>query len=131
MTKFFQKLETRFPQKRRKRKKADRGFSVRKNDPLFVIFERHLYDFNYESRELFIAGVVNEYVTYLAKQKVLVPPAWRTHLETSLGEEVSDMLVRRLYGCLSVEELKVKEKEAGALPAARRQARKRYQKLAG
>ncbi len=130
MSKFFQKLEKRFPQGRRKKKRA-RTFAVRKNDPLFVIFERHLYDFNYESRDLFIKGVVEEYLAHLSKQKVVVPPAWRLHLETSISEEVSDMLVRRLYGCLSVEELKQKEKGSGALPTARREARKRYNKLVG
>ena len=130
MSKFFQKLEKRFPQNRR-RKKRTRTFAVRKTDPLFIIFERHLYDFNYESRELFIKGVVVEYLAHLTRQKVVVPPAWRQHLETSLSEEVSDMLVRRLYGCLSVEELKEKEKDAGTLPTSRREARKRYSKLAG
>lgn len=126
MSKFFQSLEKRFPRKRKKK-----SFSVRKSDPLFIIFERHLYDFNYESRELFVKGVVEAYVAHLVTQKVVVPPAWKQHLEQSIAEEVSDMLVRRLYGCLNVEELKKKEKQEATLPTARREARKRYQKLVG
>ena len=66
---------------RRKKRKVTQNFSVRKWDPLFIIFEKHLYDFNYESRELFIQGVVVDYLTHLARQKAMVPPAWKAHLE--------------------------------------------------
>ncbi|MGZ3695886.1 MAG: hypothetical protein ACXWQO_17475, partial [Bdellovibrionota bacterium] len=88
---------------RRKKSKASKAasapFTVRKWDPLFIIFEKHLYDFNYESRDLFIAGVVSDYLAHLLKQKAMVPPAWKGHLEKTLFDEVSDMLVRKLYGC--------------------------------
>ena len=122
---------------RRTRKKQNKkaGFSVRKWDPLFIIFEKHLYDFNYESRELFIKGVVDEYVSHLVRQKTVIPPAWRQHMEKSLFEEVSDMLVRKLYGCLTVEEFRTKaEREPSKreeLITEQREIRKRYQKLVG
>lgn len=106
-------------------------FSVRKWDPLFVIFERHLYDFNYDSRELFIQGVVEEYLGYLQQQKVLVPAVWKGQLEASLTEEVSDMLVRKLYGCLNVQEFKDKLEENPEALANQKAARKRYYKLVG
>lgn len=115
--------------RRKKKKKAP--YTVRKWDPLFIIFEKHLYDFNYESRELFLKGVVDEYIAHLVKQKAVIPPAWRNHLEKSLHEEVSDMLVRKLYGCLTVEEFKAKaEEKKPELVAHRKEVRKRYQKLA-
>lgn len=116
---------------RRKKRKKKPSYTVRKWDPLFVIFEKHLYDFNYESRELFIKSVVDDYVGHLSQQKVLIPPGWRGHLERTLGEEVSDMLVRRLYGCLTVEEFKEKPEIKDEILSARKEARKRYQKLAG
>lgn len=112
---------------KKRRKKAH--FKVQKWDPLFVIFEKHLYDFNYDSRELFIKGVVDEYFQHLGHQKVTVPPVWRGQMEKALTEEVSDLLVRRLYGCLTVEEFKLKVEET--MPEQREEARKRYQKLAG
>lgn len=116
---------------RRKKRKKGPSFSVKKWDPLFIIFEKHLYDFNYESRELFVKGVVDDYLAHLVKQKVVVPPTWKSHLEKTIAEEVSDMLVRRLYGCLTVEEFKEKASEKLEIITARKEARKRYQKLAG
>jgi hypothetical protein len=116
---------------RRKKRKKNPTFSVRKWDPLFIIFEKHLYDFNYESRERFIVSVVEDYLDHLKQQKVMVPPSWKSHLEKTLAEEVSDMLVRRLYGCLTVEEFKEKASASDDIVTARKEARKRYQKLAG
>lgn len=114
---------------RRKKRQIKKKFSVQKWDPLFIIFEKHLYDFNYESRDLFIQGVVIEYLQYLSQQKVVVPPLWKSQMEKSLTEEIADMLVRRLYGCLTVEEIKEKTELAPILEKS--EARKRYQKLVG
>jgi len=116
--------------RRKKRKKKD-SYSVRKWDPLFITFEKHLYDFNYESRDLFIKAVIDDYLAQLAQQKVVVPPTWRSHLIKTLAEEISDMLVRRLYGCLTVEEFKAKPENKEVILSARKEARKRYQKLVG
>lgn len=116
--------------RKRKNRKAHK-FSVQKWDPLFIIFEKHLYDFNYESREIFIKAVVEEYLDHLTNQKVVVPTIWKAQLEKSLGDEVSDMLVRRLYGCLTVEEFKKKQEESEELLPAKKNSRRRYQKLTG
>lgn len=117
---------------RRKKRKKPPPFTVRKWDPLFIIFEKHLYDFNYESRELFLKGVVDEYISHLVRQQVVIPPAWKTHLDKTITEEVSDMLVRKLYGCLTVEEFQAKQEEAPEnLITEQKEARKRYQKLVG
>jgi hypothetical protein len=124
-----------FRRTRKKKGPKKNLFSVKKWDPLFIIFEKHLYDFNYESRELFLKGVVDEYINHLVRQKTVIPPSWRMHLEKTICEEVSDMLVRKLYGCLTVEEFQAKTE---ALPekkeemiTVKREARKRYQKLVG
>jgi hypothetical protein len=125
-----------FRRTRKKKGPKRNAFSVRKWDPLFIIFEKHLYDFNYESRELFLKGVVEEYIAHLVRQKTVIPPAWKQHLEKTIAEEVSDMLVRKLYGCLTVEEFRAREE--GAEPSRKdeiltekREVRKRYQKLVG
>ena len=94
---------------KRKPLHKENPFSVRKWDPLFIIFEKHLYDFNYESRETFILNVIEEYVAHLCKQEVIIPAAWRPVLEKNLSEEISDMLVRKLYGCLTVKDFQEKE----------------------
>jgi len=114
---------------KRKKRASKRKFSVQKWDPLFIIFEKHLYDFNYESRDLFIQGVVLEYLAYLSEQKVIVPPLWKSQMEKSLAEEIADMLVRRLYGCLTVDEIKEKTELAPIIEKT--EARKRYHKLVG
>jgi hypothetical protein len=130
MKKFLQKL-TGANKKPRKSRRKKNIFTVRKWDPLFIIFEKHLYDFNYESRELFIQGVVEEYFSHLSEQKVIVPAIWRKQMESSISEEVSAMLVRKIYGCLTVEEFKQKEDQSPAQISDKKEARKRYQKLVG
>lgn len=115
---------------RRKKRKKVLPFTVKKWDPLFIIFEKHLYDFNYDSRELFLKAVVDDYIGHLVRQKVVIPPMWKAHLDKTLAEEVSDMLVRKLYGCLTVEEFKEKT-EIEAVITEKKEARKRYQKLVG
>lgn len=124
MKNFFRRNTT-----KKRKTKVETSFTVRKWDPLFIIFEKHLYDFNYESRELFISGVIEEYITHLAKQRVIIPTTWRATLERNLSEEIADMLVRKLYGCLTVEEFR--EKENTETIIERKEARKRYQKLVG
>lgn len=125
-----------FRRSRKKKGPKRTLFSVRKWDPLFIIFEKHLYDFNYESRELFLKGVVEEYIAHLVRQKTVIPPAWKQHLEKTIAEEVSDMLVRKLYGCLTVEEFRAQVETSepakkDELLTEQVEARKRYQKLVG
>jgi hypothetical protein len=86
-----------------KKKKSFPGFAVLRSDPLFMIFERHLYEFNYETREGFINSVVRDYLQAVAEdKKVIVPSSKRAQLESAIAEDVSDMLVRKIYGCLEV-----------------------------
>jgi hypothetical protein len=123
-----------FRRHRQKKRPKKTLFSVRKWDPLFIIFEKHLYDFNYESRELFLKSVVDDYISHLVRQKAVIPPSWKLHLEKTIAEEVSDMLVRKLYGCLTVEEFKTQNEEPAKkeeIVAVQQEARKRYQKLVG
>lgn len=114
-------METRGKRKRR----STPGFTVGKSDPLFQIFERHLYEFNYETRENFINSVVRDYLEFLAREsKIVVPLQRRSLLESTIAEDVSDMLVRKIYGCLRVEEDKpaTPEKEREAIAQENRDA---------
>ena len=89
----------------RKKRRPGPGFTVGKNDPLFRIFEKHLYEFNYETRDSFITKVVREYLQFLARDcKAVIPASRRSLLESTIADDVSDMLVRKIYGCLEIEE---------------------------
>lgn len=88
------------------RKRRERKFSVHREDPLFQIFERRLYEFEYDSREAFIEGVVQEYIEHLASEEsCLMLNGHQEMVNQAVADEVSDMLVRRIYGCLKVEGL--------------------------
>lgn len=99
------KQGTKKPRARRRTTLRERkqAFSVRREDPLFQIFERRLYEFDYDSREAFIEGVVAEYIEQLAaEESSLVLSAQKDTVKSAVADEVSDMLVRRIYGCLEV-----------------------------
>lgn len=88
--------------KSRKRKRNQESFTVDRNDPLYRIFEKHLYDFNYETRENFLNTVIKDYLQELSRNAFVVPANRQNLLESTLMEEVAEMLVRKIYGCLQV-----------------------------
>jgi hypothetical protein len=96
-------------------------------DPLYVIFEQHLYNFqdSDSDRRTFINNIIQDYFSYLRKQNITVPKS----LETAIGEElftqVSHMLVKKIYGCLTINDY---QKKAPLL--AKRRVRARYSRLA-
>jgi hypothetical protein len=46
---------------------------------------------------------VRDYLQAVAEdKKVIVPSSKRAQLESAIAEDVSDMLVRKIYGCLEV-----------------------------
>jgi len=98
-----------------------------KLDPLYVIFEQHLYNFqdSEQDRKLFVSAVVKEYVVFLRKKSIAVPQAWESAIADELSLQVTGMLVKKIYGCLTIDDYR-----KSAEPKARRQARSRYSKLA-
>ena len=93
-----------------KAKANEESFTVERDDELYRIFERHLYEFNYESQESFVHEVVEEYIEFLAAVPHGASAGIRApELEQVLAEEVSDMLIRKIYGCLDVVEGVVEE----------------------
>lgn len=99
-------------------------------DPLFVIFEKHLYDFHEEeenSKE-FIDNIIKDYLDYLESRKVAVPKPWRETIVEELREQVRDMLVKKTYGCLSIKEFLKKQPDT---KIHRKNAQKRYARKIG
>ena len=73
---------------------------------LFTIFEKHLYDFDddEESSDKFVDKIVFDYVQHLTGTGVLLPRRWKNQIVDELRDQVRKMLVKKMYGCLSIEE---------------------------
>ncbi|MBI3535254.1 MAG: hypothetical protein HY072_07195 [Deltaproteobacteria bacterium] len=64
--------------------------SSQKIDPLFVIFEQHLFNFQDpdSDRQTFIHNIVMDYIAYLRKSNITVPKS----LEQPIVEELSEQV---------------------------------------
>ena len=95
-------------------------------DPLYVIFEQHLYNFQDADadRKTFIGNVVKDYLTYLRKMNIVVPKSLEHAIVEELAGQVNTMLVKKIYGCLSIDEYR---KGSGA--TLKKRARARYNRL--
>ncbi|HUP55922.1 MAG TPA: hypothetical protein VM598_00615 [Bdellovibrionota bacterium] len=95
-------------------------------DPLYVIFEQHLYNFQDSEidRKTFVGNVVKEYVTHLRKLEITIPKPLEGPVIEELAAQVSSMLVKKIYGCLSIGEYQQKVPRA-----QRRKAKSKYAKL--
>lgn len=102
-----------------------------KLDPLYTIFEKHLYDFQAsEENELeLIDKIVNDYLKFLAENKVTVPRKWQASIVEELRDQVRQMLVKKAYGALSVTEFVLGERRKKDFAGRRKRARKRYSGL--
>ncbi len=96
-------------------------------DPLYVIFEQHLYNFQEADadRKTFIGSVVSDYLTYLRKMNIVIPKSLEHAIVEELAGQVNTMLVRKIYGCLSIDEYR-----KGSKPTVKKRAKARYTKLA-
>ncbi|MEK6706901.1 MAG: hypothetical protein AABZ06_14045, partial [Bdellovibrionota bacterium] len=96
-------------------------------DPLYIIFEQHLYNFQDSDtdRKTFITNVVQDYLTFLRKRKVIVPKSLEDSITEELSTQVNTMLVKKIYGCLTIDDYRKH------IPrTAKNKARARYSKLA-
>ena len=93
-------------------------------DPLYVIFEQHLFNFADpdSDRKTFIAHVVADYIGYLRKNNIIVPKSLEQPIVEELGTQVNTMLVKKIYGCLTVNEF------ADPVGASQRAAKKKSAK---
>lgn len=99
-----------------------------KLDALYTIFEKHLYDFeeNAETQEGFIDKIVSDYIKFLVANKVAVPRRWQVHILEELRENVRQMLVKKIYGCLSIEEYRKNQTNKKDI---QKLAKKKYSRL--
>lgn len=86
--------------------------NARAVDPLYVIFEQHLFNFADpdSDRKTFISQVVSEYISYLRKNNIIVPKSLEQPIVEELGTQVNTMLVRKIYGCLTVSQFDAPKK---------------------
>lgn len=99
-----------------------------KLDALYTIFEKHLYDFddNEESEQKFIDKIVNDYLRFLCESNVAVPGKFLNQIVEELRDQVHQMLVKKMYGALSIDEFIRSQPDR---KEKRRNARKKYSKM--
>ncbi len=95
-------------------------------DPLYTIFEQHLFNFQDPNadRNVFIESVVKEYLTHVRRLGLVVPLEWEHQIFEELFFQVQTMLVKKIYGCLTINEYTAK-----APTRQKRKAKARYRKL--
>jgi len=97
-------------------------------DPLYVIFEEHLLNFLDPEidRKTFIVSIIAEYFKFLRNHNVTVPKQLEQPIVEELGAQINMMLLKKMYGCLTVEDFQKTVK-----PAVKKRAHSRYRKLTG
>ena len=107
----------------------------KKIDPLYTIFEQHLFNFQDPNadRKTFIEAIVKEYLSQTRRMGLNVPREWEEIIFEELCFQVNTMLVKKIYGCLTINEFtektKKKTKEAKILAGQKNRARKAYAEL--
>jgi hypothetical protein len=119
--------ETSATARERKSTKKSPGAETGRLDPLYVIFEQHLLNFedSGSDRKSFIAAILADYLSHLRKLKVVVPKSLEQPVIEELASQVNTMLVKKIYGCLSIDDYRDK-----ATSTARKRARDRYRRIA-
>ena len=99
-----------------------------KLDALYTIFEKHLYAFNdIEDSEMELLGkIVNDYVAFLKSKNIVIPRQWERQVIDELYDQVHNMLVKKIYGALSVQEF---IRNQPTKKSKRRRIKKKYAKL--
>lgn len=90
-------------------------------DPLYVIFEQHLFNFADpdSDRSTFILQVVEEYLAFLKKQNISIPKPLEKAIIDELGTQVNTMLVKKIYGCESSADFLTQGKSLKKKPRTR------------
>jgi hypothetical protein len=96
-------------------------------DPLYIIFEKNLYDQPFENPEDLVYSVVREYMQLMSDECLIVPDKCKDMILETLMDEVYDMLRKKTYGCLSIDDYRknLDEKKEND----RSLARERYSQL--
>jgi hypothetical protein len=73
-------------------------------DPLFQLFEHHLLSKSYEDSTAFTKEVAAEYLGYLDSTPAHIPFQFRGAVLEDLESETHQMLVKKMYGCVSIND---------------------------
>jgi hypothetical protein len=89
------------------------------NDPLYLIFEQHLFTALVEEEVLedFLARVVSDYMSHLRSLGTVVPQQLVATLKQDLHDEVLEMFRKKTYGHYSLAEFR-KAKGVAVTPEA-------------
>lgn len=79
-------------------------------DPLYIIFEQHLYHFEADHRDtsVFIDRVLTDYLYYLRKKNITIPKSLEKPIQDELSTQIQIMLVKKIYGCLTLADYQKK-----------------------
>jgi len=104
----------------------DKQSAAAVQDPLYVIFEEHLYNFQDPDvdRKTFVGKIIQDYLTHLRRLSISIPKSLEASIVEELVEQVNSMLVKKIYGCFSLEEYQKK-----APTKSKRRATSRYKSL--
>ncbi len=100
--------------------------SAAKQDPLYTIFEQHLFNFQdpNSDRNVFVETVIQDYLSHMRRLGLSIPVEWEHQIFEELFFQVNSMLVKKIYGCQTIDEYTAK-----APAAAKRKARANYNRL--
>ena len=73
-------------------------------DPLYQLFEHHLVSRSYEDTGAFTKQLAEQYLAYLDSTPAHVPFGARGSLLEDLTSEAHEMLVKKMYGCVRVQD---------------------------
>ncbi len=94
--------------------------------PLYILFEDHLLNHGdpHEDRHAFVFAVVDDYLARIRSKGLVVPKNWEPYVRDELALQVNRMLIKKIYGCLTINEYVKK------IPIeTKKKARKRAAKL--
>lgn len=100
----------------------------RDSDPLYDIFERHLFNslVEDESTDLFLQRVVEAYLRRLTSSGTVIPNEFRSSIEGDLRDEILQMLRKKTYGYFNLAEFrKAKATEPVPTPAPEKKKARR------
>lgn len=103
-----------------------KGVKQTQLDPLYVIFEQHLCNLQDSDldRKTFIDEVLKDYFFYLRKRSIIVPKSLENVILEELSMQVQTLLVKKIYGCLTIQDYQKRQSFA-----TKRRVRSRYDRL--
>ncbi len=111
-------------------KTAEKFSTPQKTDPLYIIFEQHLLNFQDSDadRKTFIGNIVLDYLSHLRRMNITVPKSLEQPIMDELAEQVNTILVKKIYGCFNIQEYQ-KTLPPTVRATARKRAKAKYNKL--